>query len=66
MSCVPMDFLDGRGSGMSFIGLLPVPHKQEVSGFKEPVIRNFPFGLAFLLSLAPYVGLGCRWHDGDR
>ena len=56
MSCVPMDFLDGPGSGMSFIGLLPVPHKQEVSRFNEAVILNFPFGLAFLLPLVSNVG----------
>ena len=56
MSCVPMDFLDGRGSGMSFIGLLPVPHKTGGFGIQGPVIRNFPFGLAFLLPLVHCVG----------
>ncbi len=50
-------FSGGRSLGKRLIGLQTViPQTQEVSGFKESIIRNFPLGLAFLLYEVPYVG----------
>ncbi len=50
-------FSGGHSLGKRLIGLQTViPQSQEVSGFKESIIRNVPFGLAFLLYQVPYVG----------
>ncbi len=47
----------GRSFGKRLIGLQTViPQTQEVSGFRESVIRNFPFCLAFLAYQVPYIG----------
>ena len=47
----------GRSLGKRLIGLQTViPQSQEVSGFKESIIRNSPLALAFLLYQVPYVG----------
>ncbi len=50
-------FSGGRSLGKRLIGLQTViPQTHEVPGFKESIIRNFPFGLALLLYQVPYVG----------
>jgi hypothetical protein len=50
-------FSGGRSVGKRLIGLQTViPRTQEVSGFKESIIRNLPLALAYLLFPIPYIG----------
>jgi hypothetical protein len=50
-------FSGGRSIGKRLIGLQTiVPSTQEASGFRESVIRNLPFALAYLLLEVPYIG----------
>ena len=50
-------FSGGRSIGKRLIGLQTViPRTQEVSGFKESIIRNLPLALAYLFFPIPYIG----------
>ncbi|HEX2055012.1 MAG TPA: RDD family protein [Nitrospiraceae bacterium] len=50
-------FAGGRSVGKRLIGLQTIlPRAREVAGFKESIVRNLPFGLAYLMSEIPYVG----------
>ena len=47
----------GQSLGKRLVGLRTVvPRSREVSGFRESIIRNLPFALAYLLFLIPYIG----------
>lgn len=47
----------GQSIGKRLVGLQTVvPRTQEVSGFKESIIRNLPLALAYLLFPIPYLG----------
>ncbi|HJR77102.1 MAG TPA: RDD family protein [Nitrospiraceae bacterium] len=50
-------FAGGRSVGKRLIGLQTIlPRAREAAGFKESIIRNLPFGLAYLMFEIPYVG----------
>mgnify|MGYP003575176862 CR=1 FL=1 len=50
-------FSGGRSIGKRLIGLQTViPRTQEVSGFKQSIIRNLPLALSYLLFPVPYIG----------
>jgi hypothetical protein len=47
----------GRSIGKRLAGLQTViPRIREVAGFRESIIRNIPFGCAYLIYPVPYVG----------
>jgi uncharacterized RDD family membrane protein YckC len=50
-------FPGGQSIGKRLVGLqIMIPDTQELSGFKESIIRNLPFAAAYLLFSIPYVG----------
>ncbi|MGH7231184.1 MAG: RDD family protein [Nitrospiraceae bacterium] len=50
-------FSGGRSIGKRLVGLQTViPRTQQVSGFKESIIRNLPLALSYLLCPVPYIG----------
>jgi RDD family len=50
-------FAGGRSVGKRLIGLQTIlPRAREAAGFKESIVRNLPFGLAYLMFEIPYVG----------
>jgi hypothetical protein len=50
-------FAGGRSVGKRLIGLQTIlPRTHEAAGFKESIVRNLPFGLAYLMFEIPYVG----------
>jgi uncharacterized RDD family membrane protein YckC len=50
-------FSGGQSLGKRLIGLqIVIPHSRQIPGFKESIIRNLPFALAYLLLSVPYVG----------
>jgi hypothetical protein len=50
-------FSGGRSIGKRLVGLQTViPRTQEVSGFKESIIRNLPLAVAYLFFPVPYIG----------
>lgn len=50
-------FSGGQSLGKRLIGLqIVIPHSRQIPGFKESIIRNLPFALAYLLFAVPYVG----------
>jgi hypothetical protein len=50
-------FAGGRSVGKRLIGLQTIlPRTREAAGFKESIVRNLPFGLAYLMLEIPYIG----------
>ena len=50
-------FAGGRSIGKRLIGLQTIlPETRESSGFRESIIRNIPFAVAYLAFAVPYVG----------
>lgn len=50
-------FAGGRSVGKRLIGLQTIlPRARDAAGFKESIVRNLPFGLAYLMFEIPYVG----------
>lgn len=50
-------FSGGQSLGKRLIGLqIVIPHSRHIPGFKESIIRNLPFAVAYLLFSVPYVG----------
>ena len=50
-------FAGGRSIGKRLIGLQTIlPRTHEAAGFKESIVRNLPFGLAYLMFEIPYMG----------
>ncbi len=50
-------FSGGRSIGKRLIGLQTVlPDRRESAGFRESIIRNLPFAVAYVAFIVPYVG----------
>ena len=50
-------FSGGRSIGKRLIGLQTVlPDRREAAGFRESIIRNLPFAVAYVAFIVPYVG----------
>jgi len=50
-------FAGGRGIGKRLIGLQTIlPETRESAGFRESIIRNIPFAVAYVAFAVPYVG----------
>ena len=55
-------FAGGRSIGKRLIGLQTIlPGTRESAGFRESIIRNFPFAVAQLAFAIPYVGPYVGW-----